>query len=176
MSITGRIRKTEIFSHFTDEQVEQLASCTSPFRFPAGVMAVKEGDDSRDAYLIDEGKIRIQRETPYGTYVLADLEPGSVFGETSFVDGNPRSGDALALEDCCVYPLNAVALAALTEQDHRFSIALYWAFWRALSMKLRLERSKISRVTPCPASDTKMRHSPSVKPLRATSVWKSSDT
>ena len=137
MNIAERIRDFELFAHFTEEQLEKLQKCTSLVRYPKEVSILKEGDATTDAYLVEGGKVRIQRDTPYGIYVLADLEPGQLFGETSFIDQSPRSGDALVVEDATILPLNAIALDALMESDQRFHLALYWTFWKSLSIKLR---------------------------------------
>jgi len=131
-----RLRSSNLFEHFSDEQIEQLARCTSLVRYPEGTLVIKEGDMTHDAYVIDSGTIRIQRDTPYGVYQLADLGEGDMFGETSFVDQSARSGDALVVEAAAILPLNAVALRSL-EEDQRFTLALYWTFWKSLSVKLR---------------------------------------
>lgn len=131
-----RLRSSDLFEHFSDEQIEQLARCTSLVRYPEGTLVIKEGDLTHDAYIIDSGTIRIQRDTPYGVYKLADLGEGEMFGETSFVDQSARSGDALVVEPASILPLNAIALKSL-EDDQRFTLALYWTFWKSLSVKLR---------------------------------------
>lgn len=144
MDISDRLRERELLSHFSDEQIAQLSLCTSHVRYPKGALVVKEGDMTFDAYLIDQGQIRIQRDTPYGTYTLADLDPGDMFGETSFIDQCARSGDALTLSDAALFPFNSVALASMSERDPRFTLALYWAFWNSLSTKLRLTNENLA--------------------------------
>ena len=84
--------------------------CASRARFPAGAMVVKEGETQPDAYLIESGGVRIQRKTPYGQFSLAALEPGALFGETAFVDGIPRSGDAVTYEETELIALHPDAL------------------------------------------------------------------
>jgi CRP/FNR family cyclic AMP-dependent transcriptional regulator len=106
---------------------------------------VREGDATLDAYLIESGKIRIQRKTPYGLFTLATLKPGHLFGETSFVDGNSRSGDAVAIDEAELLALNPEALAGAMAADQRFSVALYWAFWKSLSSKLRQTNDRLTR-------------------------------
>ena len=134
MDIFDRLRQFEILAHFSNHQIEQLSSCSSRIRYPKESLVLKEGDRSRDIYFVDVGEIQIQRNTPYGCYPLARLKAGDVFGETSFVDGNARSGDALVVTDAALFALNP---ASLTEQDQRFTLALYWALWKSLSGKLR---------------------------------------
>jgi CRP-like cAMP-binding protein len=145
LGLENLLRGWEIFSHFTDEQLAQLAQCATRDRHPAGAMIVKEGEETQDAYLIESGGVRIQRKTPYGHFSLAALEPGTLFGETSFVDRVPRSGDAVTTADTELIGLNPVALSSLMEGDPRFKLALYWAFWKSLSSKLRQTNDNLTR-------------------------------
>lgn len=137
MDIFGRLRQFEALTHFSDHQIDLLASCTSRVRYPAGTAILKEGDDSREFYFVDAGEIEIQRSTPYGRYTLARLSAGSIFGEAAFVDENARSGDALVVSDAVLLPIGAAPLASLMEEDRKFTLALYWALWKSLSHKLR---------------------------------------
>ncbi|HEY4574664.1 MAG TPA: cyclic nucleotide-binding domain-containing protein [Thermoanaerobaculia bacterium] len=145
MGIENLLRRWEIFSHFTDEQLVQLAQCATRDRYPAGSMIVKEGEETQDAYLIESGGVRIQRKTPYGHFSLAALEAGTLFGETSFVDRIPRSGDAVTTADTELITLHPEALSSLMEGDPRFKLALYWAFWKSLSSKLRQTNDNLTR-------------------------------
>ena len=140
-----RLQRLAAFSHFSTEHLAQLARCTSFVRFPKGVTVVKEGDSTNDAYVIDSGSVRIQRETPYGKYPLATLGAGEIFGETSFIDQGARSGDATTLEKSELLTLNPLALQAITDRDQRFTVALYWAFWRSLSRKLRATNETLAK-------------------------------
>ena len=145
METFDRLRQFEILSHLSDHQIEQLSSCTSRVKYAPGTTVLKEGDKTRDLYFVDIGKIRIQRNTPYGCYDLADLNAGDVFGETSFIDGKARSGDAIIVSETTLFPFSRRSLASLLETDKRFELALYWALWRSLSSKLRLTNEVLAR-------------------------------
>lgn len=133
-----RLRRFEILTHLADEQIDLLGTCTSQVRFAKGAKIIGEGDESQDIFLIDTGEIEISRETPFGPYRFARLKAGDVFGETSFIDANPRSGNAVVVEDAVVFPLNAFALYQAMEENQRFALAIYWALWKSVSRKLRL--------------------------------------
>lgn len=135
----------EIFAHFDREQLDQLASCVSAASCPAGEKILLEGDPTVEAYVLQDGEVRIQRDTPYGVFQIADLVPGSLFGETAFVDRQTRSGDAVALTECELLRLNPVTLSSLMEDDKRLSVALYWTFWKSLSSKLRQTNERLTR-------------------------------
>jgi CRP/FNR family transcriptional regulator, cyclic AMP receptor protein len=137
LGIENLLERWEIFSHFTEQQLAQLAQCISRKVYPPGTAVVKEGERTHAAYLIQSGGIRIQRKTPYGLFSLALLQPGTLFGETSFVDRHPRSGDAITTGESELFGLDSDTLQSLMEKDQRFQLALYWTFWKSLSAKLR---------------------------------------
>jgi CRP/FNR family transcriptional regulator, cyclic AMP receptor protein len=145
LGIENLLRRWEIFSHFTDEQLFQLAQCATRNRFPAGAVVVKEGELTQEAYLIESGGVRIQRKTPYGHFSLAALAPGALFGETAFVDRVPRSGSAVTTSEAELIALSPTALSTQMERDPRFKLALYWAFWKSLSSKLRQTNQNLSQ-------------------------------
>ncbi|HEV8582343.1 MAG TPA: cyclic nucleotide-binding domain-containing protein [Thermoanaerobaculia bacterium] len=123
----------------------QLAECATRDRFHPGSTVVKEGELTQDAYLIESGGVRIQRKTPYGHFSLAALPAGTLFGETSFVDRVPRSGDVVTTAETVLIVLDHASLSGLMERDPRFKLALYWAFWKSLSSKLRQTNQNLSR-------------------------------
>ncbi|MBV8201580.1 MAG: cyclic nucleotide-binding domain-containing protein [Acidobacteria bacterium] len=145
MSTEFLLRRWDLLSHFTEAQLAQLDCAVEQRRVASGEHVLREGEPTADAYLIERGNVRIQRRTPYGLFTLATLLPGQLFGETSFVDGNSRSGDALAVTDAELLALNPQALAGAMEEDQRFSVALYWAFWKSLSSKLRQTNEQLTR-------------------------------
>lgn len=134
-----------LFSHFSDSQLEKLAGGIARVRYPAAVTVVKEGDPTQDAYIVEKGRVRIQRETPYGKFALAQLAEGDLFGEASFVDAVARSGDAFGETPTELLVLNPVAIAAVTDKDQRLALALFWTFWKSLSGKLRRTNDNLGR-------------------------------
>lgn len=145
VDLAESIRQREPFSHLSDEDTSLLAECISMSRFPPGAAVMRQGDPSRDAYLIDRGRVKIHRRTPYGFYTLAILGPGQLFGEASFVDQQGRSGEAVAEEESDLIVFDPAALSALMEREQRFAVAVYWAFWKSLSTKLRLANEHLVR-------------------------------
>jgi len=156
------LRRCDLLAHFNEAQLSKLAGCAEPRRLPSRTTILKEGEPSLDAYLIESGGVRIERKTPYGQFTLAKLEAGQLFGETSFIDGNARSSDVVTTEETELLAFTMTELAAIIEADQRFGVAMYWAFWKSLSTKLRLTNLQLTRffsqsgkpaTTPQPAAE-----------------------
>ncbi len=137
MDIFYRLRQLEILSHLSNEQIEQLEQSASHLKVNAGSEILREGEDSHDFYLIDSGSVEIRRDTPYGSYTLADLGPGQIFGETSYIDRQARSGNAVVGQNTTLFRFDSAALRMVSETDPRFHLALSWSLWKSMSQKLR---------------------------------------
>lgn len=145
MTISDRLRRWELFSHFTAEQLDRLCLSLSLREVPLGEHVFADQEEGRDLFLLDEGRVAIQRNTPYGPYIVAQLIEGDLFGESSFVDGLPRSGGARADADSeiVVFPFGSITNAL--QADSRLSVALHWSIWKSLAQKLRLTNDRLTQ-------------------------------
>ncbi len=137
LSIAGRLRRCETWAHLTDEQIFKLSSTVVEENLPAGHLMFVNGDTGTDFYLLEEGEVAIQRQTPYGTFSLAVLKAGTIFGEISFVAPGPRSGDALVSKPVRLLRFDGEALVAQTRQWAEYGVQIYWGLWHSLAGKLR---------------------------------------
>ena len=64
-------------------------------------IVVAEGSDSRDVYLIQNGKLQVSMLSSAGREViLREMGPDQIFGDIAAVDHKPRSASVVATEDC----------------------------------------------------------------------------
>lgn len=95
-------RRINFFEGLTNEVVEKFTRDLHRIRIPQGQAIIAEHTRGDNLFLICRGKIEISkvldsRDTPNAR--LSVLEPGDFFGEMSIIDNEPRSANALALED-----------------------------------------------------------------------------
>jgi CRP/FNR family cyclic AMP-dependent transcriptional regulator len=145
LSVQNLLRSWDLFSHFSGAQLEKLAQRLAYRRVPPHVTLLKEGEPTSDAYLVEKGNVRIYHKTPYGSFTLAKLGHGSIFGETSFVDRSSRSSDVLTLAETELLVLSPDEIRPILDEDSAFSVALYWTFWKSLSAKLRKTNEQLTR-------------------------------
>lgn len=67
--------------------------------YKRGMLMFIEGEQSTEMFIIRTGKIRILKQEGDKTVELAVLGPGSVLGELSLLDHQPRSATAQVVED-----------------------------------------------------------------------------
>ena len=68
-------------------------------RLTAGQVIYREGDIGNEAYLLQEGRVRLIKRVRTAERSLMVLRPGDLFGESAFIAGVPRSSTAIALSD-----------------------------------------------------------------------------
>ncbi len=137
LRIAARLRRLEAWAHLSDEQIFKLSAAVEEKSYPAGSLVFANNSEGLDIFLLEEGEVSIQRPTPYGTYPLALLQPGAMFGEVNFLTRGVRSGDALALKASRALLFDGEALERLTEGWAEFGVQLYWGLWHSLAGKLR---------------------------------------
>ncbi len=108
--------------------------------YPRGATLLRRGDPAGAMIMVTQGRVRIGVSSEEGREVtLGILGPGDVLGEMALLDGQARSADAVALEDCTVQVLERGRflrllretpdlalrlLAVLTERLRRANLAL----------------------------------------------------
>jgi CRP-like cAMP-binding protein len=132
------LRQLSSLSHFSLDQFDLLAEAAQVMRTVEGQTVVEHGDTRSDLYGVLRGELKAQRETPYGTFKLARLKPGELFGETNFIDGGSRSTDVVAEGNGELVLFDAPKLREICQEHRSFEIALYWATWNSVSKKLRI--------------------------------------
>src|SRR4029079_10693606 len=68
-------------------------------QFAAGDVLFRDGDAATEAYLLQEGRVRLIKRVGAMERSLRVLRPGDLFGESALVKGTPRNSTAVALSE-----------------------------------------------------------------------------
>lgn len=91
----------------------------------SGEVLFREGDDAYEVLIVLSGIVKIWVASASGRVVILDvLDPGSVMGEMSVVDGGARSASASALGDGELFVVPATRLRSLLETHPGITIEL----------------------------------------------------
>lgn len=96
---TSDIGSQRFLKNATPQEWVKLLSWTSEFTFRAGTIVVTPGQTDRSLYVVLSGQLVITLGTDQNSRDVAEIGAGSIFGEQSFVDGLPRSGQVRARSD-----------------------------------------------------------------------------
>lgn len=83
------------FKNLGSEALVAFKKNSQSIQVPEKSLLIREGDQTRDLFVVLEGKLSIYKTRGRQKIRIADLEPGSVFGEASFLWGAPRSADVV---------------------------------------------------------------------------------
>jgi len=109
-----------------------LSAYVEPVTFSDGQCIFRAGSVGDGCYIIDEGEARIDVAHPEldSEDVLRYLEPGSLLGELSLLDGLPRSASAYAHGAVAARRISAAAVEELLADHPKIGAALLWALGR----------------------------------------------
>ena len=82
-----------------------------------GEVICREGEKGDVMYVIQSGKVKINKQTHTGEITLATLESGSLFGEMALFDKMPRSATAVALGEARVLSIDKKKLFTTISHD-----------------------------------------------------------
>jgi CRP-like cAMP-binding protein len=92
--------------------------------FDDGEVVVREGEETREMFIIREGRIEIIKQVGGHEVRLAILERGSFFGEMSLLEGLPRSATARAIGKTELVVLRPGSLLVQIRRDPTFAFEL----------------------------------------------------
>lgn len=90
------LRGVPLFVELSGDDLRQIASILANVALGKGEVVFKQGEPGDELFVIMRGKVSIRD----GARELAALGPRDFFGELAVLDREPRSADAVCLEDC----------------------------------------------------------------------------
>jgi CRP-like cAMP-binding protein len=85
-------------------------------RFVSGETLLEEGTPAHEAFLLQEGRVRLLRRVGLTDRSIAILKVGDLFGESVLIDGASYGSTAVALTDGAVLALDRVTFRNLLER------------------------------------------------------------
>ena len=111
--IEEALRGSFLFPLLGPSERDRFIAAAHARSWRAGASIFVQDDPGTSMMLVRTGTVRIGYPTPEGrTFLLAELGPGSVFGEIALLDGGPRSADATAATDCTLLGVRAARFPA----------------------------------------------------------------
>lgn len=101
------LNSINIFSELSDKECSTLQKFFKPRNYLKNSMIILEEEYGDLVFVVQTGTIKITRVNDEGKEViLALLGPGEIFGELAILDGEARSANALAQENCHLLAIN----------------------------------------------------------------------
>jgi CRP/FNR family cyclic AMP-dependent transcriptional regulator len=114
----------------------KLLARTEPRRFRAGDTVIQRGAPDHDLYFVAAGSLEVGGHAE-GATPIARIGTGSVIGEQSFFDGQPRSMNVWAVSDGELLRLTPQAFEIFGDEEPALARDLLLGLGRVLSVRLR---------------------------------------
>ncbi len=92
--------------------------------FRDGDIIAREGDESRDMYVVQRGAVDVLKEINGELVLLATLDRGSFFGEMSLLESLPRSASVRARGETRLLAIRAGSLLLKIRRDPTFAFEM----------------------------------------------------
>jgi len=135
------------FEGWATQHLQLLVGCASNVRFPSGEYVFREGQEADRFYLLRQGKVALQIDTPRrGPITIQTLEPGEVLGWSWLIPPYFWRFDAKAVEPVHALALDGTCLRAKCEQDHDLGYELLKRFSHLIEMRLQATRIQLLEI------------------------------
>lgn len=131
-----------LFAHCTEKELRSVAQATVPRRFGAGQPIFEQGQAGHELFLLISGSVAVERDGR----LLAQLGPGSAFGEMAMLDEPVRSATARAIDDCELMVIPRDAFFALLKANPMLAVKILWNLLLRLSANLRATSGRLAEV------------------------------
>lgn len=133
------VQEMEMFKGRKEDTLADLEARMEIRSYQAGQTIFSLGDPSGELFLIRRGDVRIM--APIGgsrrVHHIASFGRGDFVGGLGFLEGRPRSNNAIAFTNCELYALSLEQYNKLAEDHKRLAFILLSAIARTLGQRLR---------------------------------------
>lgn len=137
--IGSLLKNLRIFQDLSEEEINLIADSSEERSFKSGEVIFSEGDPSGTLFVILSGVVQIS------TMVMEDLEKplvtlrdGSVFGEVSLIDQNPREVRATSMEDTKVLALESEAFDKILNEKPNLGSKILRVLTKTVVNRIRM--------------------------------------
>lgn len=141
---TELFKNVYLFKDLNAAELEKLGAIARVDIYSPGDEIFSQGDQADALFIVKYGSIRIRREGKQDAVEVAQIGTGSHFGELAFVDGEPRSATAEAIEKSEVIRIPFAELKAFFETNPTVAVKFYHSLAHFLCGRLRVTTMDLS--------------------------------
>jgi len=132
---------------WSDADWNKLLDCTHPRPFHASEVVIQRGSTDRALHFVVAGSLEVGITQVDGVSIssIAKINIGSVIGEQSFFDGQPRSANVWGVADGELLRLEYDDFMRFGRQEAALARDLLFALARVLSSRLRNTTFRVRR-------------------------------
>lgn len=131
-----------VLGQLSDLDVDWMLRNGSKMELKAGDWLIRQGNEVENLFIVLSGGFSVINE--YRPELeIANVGPGEVLGEMSFIDARPPEASVLALDSSSIFFIPKEKIKAKMEKDPGFASRFYLAISMFLSSRLRTTMSTL---------------------------------
>lgn len=140
------LRRYPFFSCLDDAQQKAVAMITEEISVPAGIVLFEEGQPAAALYFLLEGGVDLyfnvpgEEGAPGKEFWAGEINPGEPFGISALIEPYRLTAMARTSAPSRILKIDAAALRALCEVDHRMAYAMIRQVAKAAMERLHATR------------------------------------
>lgn len=111
------LSRLEFLRDLPPDELRLLASRCRRQTYAREEYIVRQGDESSQMYIVEQGRVRIETRVADEPQVVSVLQPGEFFGEMSLLTGEKRAADVVAAQETEVIVVDRETLAPIIERN-----------------------------------------------------------
>ncbi|MFO1472592.1 MAG: cyclic nucleotide-binding domain-containing protein [Turneriella sp.] len=138
MDIKKLLGEFELFKGLSEQELALIASKAVKAEYEENQEIFHEQSTESDLYILTEGRVQIVGalgKTDSAT--IHTILPGKLFGEFAFIDGQPRSATAVAIQKSTVFKIPSQDIYNIFEQDAKMGYITMRNLARILARRIR---------------------------------------
>jgi small-conductance mechanosensitive channel/CRP-like cAMP-binding protein len=117
--VLARLREVDVLSPLSEESRQAIAAVTRVHFYSKGETILRHGAAGDSMFVVHSGtaSVRLPDDSDQGWHEVAQLGPGTVFGEMALLTGETRTADVVALSDVTALEIRKDSLQPILS-DH----------------------------------------------------------
>ena len=113
-----QLRSLSLFTELDDGELEFIAKHMTVHKMEDKDIVVHQGDTGESMFVLAEGLLEVLIKQQDGTQIkVADLAPGTFFGEKSLLTGDPRSATILCVAESMICEITKPCISELLQRN-----------------------------------------------------------
>jgi small-conductance mechanosensitive channel/CRP-like cAMP-binding protein len=113
-----QLQSLSLFNNLSVDEIEFIAKHMTIHSLDEMAVVVKQGEAGNSMFILAEGLVEVLINQPDGSQIkVADLAPGTFFGEKSLLTGEPRSASIVCVAESTVCEITKSCIASLLDRN-----------------------------------------------------------